>query len=129
MSIAFIPGPMWLSSAESVSWESPRLVLPRSFLAGPMAERQYLWLSYQPVETGLDEPLAPQDVVVTPRFTFHFEAPRVGHPVHVHLWVAQGSEELASGRFQPQTPQGDAWCTLYSTREEAAGEPASTSEG
>ena len=113
---------MWLSSGEHRSWETPRLVRPRRLVTGPSEERQYLWLSVEALDhVPADGEWAVSDVVVTPRFTYSVEAPAIGRPVHVHLWVTEDRAGLEGGRFTPRSPHPDSWCTLYATREEAAG--------
>ena len=121
----WLPEVMWLSSTDHPSWGEPRLVSPQALVAGPLAARQYLWLSVEPFDhPPPDGTWEASDVVVTPRFETSLHTPEPGRPVQVHLWVARDPAELATGRFQPGKVASDAWCVLYADRDEAAARAA-----
>ncbi|MDP9072057.1 MAG: hypothetical protein M3N68_12415 [Actinomycetota bacterium] len=122
---AHLPDAMWLSSTEHPSWGEPRLVHPRALVAGPLSGRDYAWLSVEPFDgPPPDGTWEVSDVVVTPRFDLALDGPQEGHPLHVHLWVARGLDDLAAGHFRPPKASSDAWCTLYASRDEAAARAA-----
>ena len=117
--------PMWLASTEHVSWGEPRRARARRLVYASDDERDYLWLLLDPVaESAPDGHRGGADVVVAPRFERRFRPPTRGHPVQVRVWASTDRPRLETGRFEPPSAGGDAWCTLYASYEEADTEAA-----
>lgn len=110
---------MWLSSSEHPAWGRPRRVRLERLLHGPDDRRQYALLCDDPdIQTDSRGDSSTTRFVVTPRFERQLTDPTLGHPLHVHVWMADETR-VRGNRFEPMKPNADAWCTLYVDLEEA----------
>ncbi len=113
------PEPLWMASIDDPEWAEPRRVRPCSFVSGPEAGREYLWLRV--VAGDGDSLFRPaQDLVVTPRHHRLFGIPHEDAAVHVRLYLPEDHADLAAGAFRPDHQDGaDAWTALWASYEAA----------